>query len=129
MRVRITESLDIDLITEMWCCNRCGTELIHAGMNYKEGCLVRERDPREIYHPLVEGETYTFAPDPKWVRIVEFYCPGCGVMFENEMLPPGHPITHDIELDLEKLKKKYLGKQKSALETEGGTRDGHPDLY
>jgi hypothetical protein len=24
------------------------------------------------------------------------------------MLPPGHPITHDIELDIDKLKEKYL---------------------
>jgi acetophenone carboxylase len=28
-------------------------------------------------------------------------------MIENEVLPPGHPITHDIELDIDKLKKKY----------------------
>jgi acetophenone carboxylase len=29
-------------------------------------------------------------------------------MVENEMLPPGHPVTHDIELDIDKLKEKYL---------------------
>jgi acetone carboxylase gamma subunit len=27
-------------------------------------------------------------------------------MIEVEMLPPGHPITHDIELDLEALVRK-----------------------
>jgi hypothetical protein len=26
-------------------------------------------------------------------------------MIENEYLPPGHPITHDIELDIGALKK------------------------
>lgn len=107
MKVRITESLDIDLNHEMWCCNRCGFELISARLNYKEGCLIQDRNPKEIYQPLVEGEPYTFSPDPNWCRIVEFYCPQCGLMFENELLPHGHPITHDIELNLEKLKKKH----------------------
>ena len=107
LRRRITEYLDIDLETEMWCCNRCGKPLISASDNYKKGCLVYERDPRTIYNPVIEGE-YTFSPDPEWARIVEFYCPGCGVIVENEILPPGHPITHDIQLDIDKLKQKYL---------------------
>ena len=104
---QITEYLDIDLETEMWCCHRCGKELVSARENYKRGCLVYERDPRTIYQPVIDGP-YTFSPDPEWARIVEFYCPGCGVMIENEILPPGHPITHDIELDIDKLKQKYL---------------------
>lgn len=103
-KVRITEYLDIDLDKELWCCNRCGRELIAARENYKKGCLVYERDPRTIHQPLVEDAEYNFAPDPEWCRIVEFYCPGCGVMIENEYLPPGHPITHDIELDIDALK-------------------------
>jgi acetone carboxylase gamma subunit len=28
-------------------------------------------------------------------------------MIEVEALPPGHPITHDIELDMDALKTKY----------------------
>ncbi|MFH1150745.1 MAG: acetone carboxylase subunit gamma [Actinomycetota bacterium] len=105
-RRRITEYLDIDLETESWCCNRCGRELIGARENYKKGCLVAERDPREVHPPLFEGK-YTRSPDPEWCRIIEFYCPGCGIMIENEYLPPGHPITHDIELDIESLKAKH----------------------
>lgn len=105
-RVRITEYLEVNLETEMWHCHNCGRELISARENYKKGCLVRERDPREIYHPVVE-ERFTFAPDPEWCRIVEFYCPSCATMIENESLPPGHPITADIELDLVKLKERY----------------------
>jgi len=107
VKVRITESLDIDLNNDMWCCNRCGFELVSARSNYKEGCLILDRNPKDIYQPLVDGK-YSFAPDPNWCRIVEFYCPQCGLMVENELLPHGHPITHDIELDLEKLKKKHL---------------------
>ncbi|MBU1670125.1 MAG: acetone carboxylase subunit gamma [Actinobacteria bacterium] len=105
-RRQITEYLDIDLDSEMWCCNRCGAELVNARDNYKRGCLVYERDPRTVHNPVIEGE-FTRSPHPDYCRIIEFYCPSCGVMVENEYLPPGHPITHDIELDIESLKAKH----------------------
>lgn len=105
MKLRVTEYLDLDLEREWWCCHNCGKELIEAGKNYKEGCLVCDRDPREVHQPLVDAP-YNFAPDPQWVRIVEFYCPGCGTQLEVEYLPPGHPITYDIELDVPRLKQR-----------------------
>lgn len=46
--------------------------------------------------------------------LVEFYCPGCGTLVETEALPPGHPPTHDIELDLDNLRRHATG---------GGTRE------
>lgn len=104
---RVAEYLEIDLDTEQWQCHNCGESLGSAEENYKRGCLVNERDPREVHPPIIEDSDYTFAPDPEWVRIVEFYCPGCGTMVENEYLPPGHPITHDTNLDLEGLKEDY----------------------
>ena len=64
--------------------------------------------PREIHRPVVEGD-YTFAPDPEWCRILEFICPGCATLIEVEYLPPGHPVTHDIELDIDALKAKMRG--------------------
>ena len=106
MKVRITEYLDIDLEKEMWTCNRCGRELVSARENYKKGCLVAKKDPTTVHNPVISG-SYTFSPDPEWCMIVEFYCPGCGVMVENEYLPPGHPITHDIEIDIDDLKTRY----------------------
>ena len=102
-RIRFTEYLDLDLDAELWRCNRCDAELVSARRPYKEGCLVHERDPREIHPPLIEG-AFTFSPDPDWERILEFYCPGCGAQVETEYLPPGHPITVDIELDVDRLK-------------------------
>jgi acetophenone carboxylase len=106
-KVKITESLDIDVERLIWCCNRCGADLISASESYKKGCLVRARDPREVHNPIVDGE-YGWSPDHAVMRIVEFYCPACQIMFENEYLPLGHPITRDIELDLKALQKKYL---------------------
>ncbi len=104
-RVRITEYLDLDLDRELWRCNRCDHPLISAREPYKHGCLVYERDPQEIHPPLIEGD-YTFSPDPEWIRILEFYCPGCGIQIETEYLPPGHPITVDIEIDIDRLKER-----------------------
>lgn len=104
-RIRITEYLDLDVDSESWHCHRCESRLGSASRSYKEGCLVHDRDPREIHRPLIEGE-YTFSPDPEWVRILEFYCPGCGTQVETEYLPPGHPVTHDIELDVPRLRER-----------------------
>lgn len=106
-RRHVAEYLEIDVESETWHCHKCGHELGPADENYKRGCLVNERDPQEIHQPVIEGEEYSFAPDPEWVRLVEFYCPDCGIMIENEMLPPGHPITNDTQLDLADLKEKH----------------------
>jgi acetophenone carboxylase len=67
---------------------------------------VAEKPFEEVHPPLVEGEEYSFSPDPNYCRLLEFYCPACGVIIENEYLPPGHPITHDIEIDLKSLKER-----------------------
>lgn len=104
--IRFTESVDLDLDNECWSCNRCRRTLGSARDTYKRGCLVYERNPTEIHPPLIEGE-YTFSPDPDWVSILEFYCPQCGVQIETEYLPPGHPITVDIEVDLDRLKQRF----------------------
>jgi acetone carboxylase gamma subunit len=105
--VRITEYLDINLQTKKWCCNRCGYEIFDAGENYKKGCLIYERDPREVHNTVLPESEFNFAPDPDWCRLIEIYCPGCGTMVEVEYLPPGHPLTEDIVIDLEQLLKKY----------------------
>ena len=102
-RIRFTEYLDLDLEEESWHCHDCGHRIASAHDNYKTGCLVADRDPSEIHPPIIEGE-YTFAPDGNWVRILEFYCPSCARQVETEYLPPGHPITHDIELNVASLK-------------------------
>jgi acetone carboxylase, gamma subunit len=109
-KIRITEYLDLNLDREEWSCNRCGHVLGPARDNYKKGCLLYDRDPREIHNPILEGK-YSFSPDPDWVRILEFYCSGCGTQVETEYLPPGHPITWDIEIDIDSLKSKLAAGQ------------------
>ncbi len=115
-KIAITEYLEIELETERWHCRRCAYDIGPARSPYKEGLLVYERDPRDIHRPILDDSQYeyTYAPDPKWCRIIEFYCPECGTMIENEYLPPGHPLTNDIELDIDKLKGRHLNGEDAA---------------
>ncbi len=110
MNVRITEHLEIDLKHEHWCCNRCAAPLGDARKNYKEGCLVAERPMEEVHDPLLADGELSFCFDPDYCCLLEFYCPACGLLIENEYLPPGHPITHDLELDIDALKRKHDGR-------------------
>ena len=104
--IRITEYLCIDLESERWTCAVCEHVIGPAREDYKRGLLLHDRDPREVYPARIEGEL-SFAPDPAWCRIVEFYCPGCGTQVETEYLPPGHPLTHDIEIDIDALRAQH----------------------
>jgi acetone carboxylase, gamma subunit len=107
-RLRITETLDLDVQFERWRCNRCDYDLGAAAANYKETCLLRARDPREIHQSFGPDAQYSFCPDPEWCAIVEIYCPGCGVLMDVEYLPPGHPLTHDVQLDLDRLREQLV---------------------
>ena len=115
-KMRITESLDIDLEKEMWCCSRCNVEIHSARESYLKGCLVYERPASEIYGPPIpvkqDSATISYAPEPDFMRVVEFYCPNCGAVMTVQYLPPGHPIIFDIELDIDKLKERAKKKPK-----------------
>jgi acetone carboxylase, gamma subunit len=117
MRIPMTEYLEIDLGTERWLCRRCGHDFGSARANYKEGTLVYNRDPREIHRPLIDSARYefTFAPDPAWCRILECYCPGCGTQIETEYLPPGHPPTYDMEIDVDALQAQWSARAPSTV--------------
>ena len=107
MRVAITEYLEIDLNARRWHCRRCECDLGSALESYKIGCLVRARDPREVHFPLGTNVEFNFSFDPKWSQLIEFYCPQCVTLVETEYLPPGHPLTWDIQLDLDALCRKH----------------------
>ena len=115
-KMRITESVDIDLEKEMWCCGRCNAEINSARESYLKGCLVYERPANEIYGPPIpikrDAATISYAPEPDFMRVVEFYCPHCGAMMTVQYLPPGHPIISEIELDIDKLKERAVEQQR-----------------
>jgi len=115
-KMRITESVDIDLDKEMWCCNRCGVEIHSARESYLKGCLVYERPASEIYGAPIpikrNAAKISYAPESDFMRVVEFYCPNCGALMTAQYLPPGHPLIFDIELDIDKLKERAKKQQK-----------------
>lgn len=114
-KVRITESIDIDLDSEMWCCHDCGAKINSARESYLKGCLVYERPASEIYgtaYQVSKDTSVSYAPDPDFMRVIEFYCPDCGAVMTVQYLPPGHPVPVDIQLDIDKLKQKGVNPQK-----------------
>lgn len=113
MKVLMTEYLRIDLEKEQWECRVCNHVVGPATQSYKEGMLVYNRDPRDIHPPIIDPEKYrfTFSPDPEWVRILEYYCPCCGTMVENEYAIPGHPPLYDMEVDLPALKAQWATRE------------------
>jgi acetone carboxylase gamma subunit len=105
--LRITEYLDIDIPSERWRCHRCSQDLGSARAPDKCGCLVNARDPREIHFPMGPDPEFNFSFDPGWMMLIEFYCPRCATLIEAEYLPPGHPLTWDIQLDIDALRQRY----------------------
>ncbi|MCK9284671.1 MAG: acetone carboxylase subunit gamma [Rhodocyclaceae bacterium] len=122
MKVLITEYLRIDLDTEQWECRCCNHVIGPARELYKEGTLVYHRDPREIHPPLLDEKKYakTFAPDPKWCAILEYYCPGCGTLIETEYTVPGHPPVRDLELDIDALKAQWSKRKEEKVHIAAG---------
>src|SRR3546814_8370168 len=99
----------MDFVAERVGVRHSDAALIAARDNYKRVLLVYDRDPREIHKPLLDPVKYalTYAPNPLWCRILEYYCPRCGAMIETEYLPPGHPPVRDIEFDIDALKAQW----------------------
>jgi N-methylhydantoinase B len=77
-------------------CGKCETDLGPASANYKEHCV---RDDREIQaaNPIV-GDPTRFLDETPVFR--QFYCPGCGVLIENEVALADEPLLRDVELHL-----------------------------
>jgi acetone carboxylase, gamma subunit len=48
-------------------------------------------------------------PDPRWMELREVICPGCTTLLEVEACPPGYPIVHDFQPDLEGFYRDWLG--------------------
>jgi acetone carboxylase, gamma subunit len=99
----MTEYLGIGAGDRRWHCRRCQHDLGPAQRSYKEGCLIADRDPRDVHPPIGPDPVFNFSFDPSLMRLVEFYCPTCATLIETEYLPPGHPLTWDIEVDVDAL--------------------------
>ena len=72
----------------------CGHEYGDYRVNWKLGCRVRVRrtaaEFEEVYSPAY------VIPEPEWMEIREYYCPGCVAQLAVEVTPPGYPPLFDV---------------------------------
>jgi len=80
---------------------------------------VRDTDEtlREIYPAMMHC-------DPEWIVLREFYCPGCYTVLEVEAVPPGYPIVHDFQPDLETFYREWLGEERIGCTGAGARGSG-----
>ena len=67
---------------------RCGQEFGDYRVNWKLSALIYVRDTDETLQEIYRGREQ---PDPAWVQLREYYCPGCGSQLEVEAVPRGCP--------------------------------------
>ena len=83
----------------------CGHEFGDHKRNWKLSALIHVRKDeaalREIY-PTSD------LCHPDWMELREFLCPGCVRLLEVEACPPGYPIVHDFQPDLEGFYRDWL---------------------
>ena len=96
----------------------CGQEFGDYRANWKLSALIRLRETpeeiEEIYYPSQA------CPDPEWVVIREFYCPGCAAQLAVEVVPPGYPIVFEMLPDLDRFYRDFV---------ERPLADAKPDWY
>jgi len=85
---------------------RCGHEFGDWRVNWKLYSLIHVRDSAEKLEEVYRG---TQQPDPAWVQIREYYCPGCGTQLEVESVPRGTPADFEFLPDLDTFYREWLG--------------------
>jgi acetone carboxylase gamma subunit len=87
--------------------SRAGFDFGDYRRNWKLNALIFERDSDalmdEIY-PRMMGA------DPSWMTLREYYCPKSLTLLDVEAVPPGYPIVHAFQPDLEGFYSEWLGR-------------------
>jgi acetone carboxylase gamma subunit len=84
---------------------RCGHEFGDYRVNWKLAALIYVRDSEEALREVYRGREQ---PDPAWVQIREYYCPGCGTQLEVEAVPRGCPPDFEFLPDLDTFYRQWL---------------------
>ncbi len=85
----------------------CGHEFGDYRVNWKINSLINVRDTEESLSEVYVGREM---PDPSWVQIREYVCPGCGAQLEVEAVPRGCPPDFDFLPDLDTFYDEWLGR-------------------
>jgi acetone carboxylase gamma subunit len=86
---------------------RCGHEFGDYRINWKLEALIYVRDNEEALEGVYRGREQ---PDPQWIQVREYYCPGCGTQLEVEAVPRGTPPDFEFLPDLDTFYSDWLGK-------------------
>ena len=86
---------------------RCGHEFGDYRVNWKLASLIHVRDDAESLSEVYKGREM---PDPAWVQLREYICPGCGSQREVEAVPRGGPPDFDFLPDLDTFYREWLGR-------------------
>jgi len=86
---------------------RCGHEFGDYRVNWKLEALIHVRETEEQLREVYRG---TEQPDPSWIQIREYTCPGCGTQLEVEAVPRGCPPDFEFLPDLDTFYREWLGR-------------------
>ncbi|MFQ5473073.1 MAG: acetone carboxylase subunit gamma [Dehalococcoidia bacterium] len=86
---------------------RCGQNFGDYRVNWKLNALIYVRDDSEKLNDVYRGREQ---PDPEWMQVREYYCPGCGSQLEVEAVPRGAPPDFEFLPDLDTFYSEWLGK-------------------
>jgi acetone carboxylase gamma subunit len=86
---------------------RCGHEFGDYRVNWKLEALISVRETPEQIREVYRGAEQ---PDPTWVQLREYSCPGCGTQLEVEAVPRGCPPDFEFLPDLDTFYGEWLGK-------------------
>ena len=84
---------------------RCGHEFGDYRVNWKISALIHVRDSEEKLRAVYRGREQ---PDPAWLQLREYYCPGCAAQLEVEAVPRGCPPDFDFIPDLDTFYRDWL---------------------
>jgi acetone carboxylase gamma subunit len=87
--------------------SRAGHEFCDYRENWKLHALIFERDTDELVEEIYPR---MMGADPKWMTLREYYCPTSLALLEIEAVPPGYPIVHTFQPDLEAFYSEWLGR-------------------
>jgi acetone carboxylase, gamma subunit len=86
--------------------SRSGFEFGDYRKNWKLQARIFVRKTKEQYREIYTEMTHA---DPQWMELREFYDPLDGTLLDIETVPPGYPLVHSFEPDLDTFYTQWLG--------------------
>ncbi len=102
-RLFIVRKADGSIVTK----SLSGHEFGDYRTNWKLAARIYVRTTHESYREVYTEMTYG---DPQWMELREYYDPLDGSLLDVEVVPPGYPVVHNFDPDLEGFYRDWLGR-------------------